>query len=174
MRTINRILCVSTTGMGNVLLYLPVIRTLRTRYPHAVIDVLVSNAPAQKLLEQVPEVNSIIPFYKRSMSLLGTKSLLCSLKCKDYDLYVTSYLDKSFKVALLGRMLNIPVRVGFEKGFWGMLLTHRVRQASQKHEVQYNLDLMRAIGITEIKTDTKLVLPSDLVKKAYERMPKVP
>jgi heptosyltransferase-2 len=166
-----RILCVATTGMGNVLLYLPVVRTLRKRYPDAVIDLLVSSLPAQELLSGMAEVNSVILFNKRQRSLVGVMTLLRSLRRSKYDIFVTSYLDKSFKVALMGWMLNIPVRVGFEKGFSGMLYTHRVRETGRKHEVEYNLDLMRAIGITDVRTDIALTLSREQVVRADERIP---
>ena len=46
-------------------------------------------------------------------------------------------------------LAGIPVRVGYDRK-WGCLLTHRLpdrKALGERHEVEYNLDLVRALGI---------------------------
>ncbi|MCX5781733.1 MAG: glycosyltransferase [Elusimicrobia bacterium] len=157
MKEYKKILCISSTGMGNAILYIPVLRTLRKRFPGAKIDVIVSNMQAKAILENLDLVNRVIFFGKTKAYPFTYMKLLLTLRKEKYELFVTSFLDKSLKIAVLGFLAGIKDRAGFANGWWNIFYGFIVRVNEKKHEVEYNLDLLRAIGIEG--TDNSIALP---------------
>lgn len=87
-------------------------RTLKARYPQAIIDVM---APAwcRPLLSRMPEVNEAIPMPlgHGALELGARRRLGVSLRERRYDrAYV---LPNSYKSALVPFFANIPVRTGW-------------------------------------------------------------
>ncbi|OGS34540.1 MAG: lipopolysaccharide heptosyltransferase II [Elusimicrobia bacterium RIFOXYB2_FULL_49_7] len=147
--------------MGNAILYSPVIKALAERYPNAVIDILVGNRAAEEAVRGLPGVREILLF-RRDASLTQSLSLFHLLKKKKYDLYLTSFLDKSLKVALLGFLLRIPRRIGFACGWWKALYTDHALINEKQHEVEYNLDLLKLLSISSADDRTEVVIsPED-------------
>ena len=51
MKNYKKILCISSTGMGNSILYIPVLRSLKREFPSAKIDVIVSGSGHTTIIE---------------------------------------------------------------------------------------------------------------------------
>lgn len=153
-----KILCVSTTGMGNAILYIPVIRTLAKNYPDATIDFIVSYSAAESLLQGYSGIRKLIFLPKDKIGIWDTFRLIKTLRNEKYDLFVSSFLDKSMKVALFSYLLGIPKRVGFSNGWWKIFYNHRVSIKEHKHEVEYNLDLLKKIGLENIDNSISIEL----------------
>ena len=149
---VKRVLCLSTTGIGNTVLYIPVIRSLALSWPEAGIDVLVSNAAAREVLVGLPGVRTITVFEKKKAGILQYYKLARELRKENYDIVITSFLDKSFRIAVFCYFLGIRVRVGFKNDWWKIFYTHKVPIIEEKHEVEYNLDLVRSLGLETIDT----------------------
>ncbi len=101
-------------------------RTLRARYPQAIIDVM---APAwcRPLLSRMPEVNEAIPMPlgHGALAIGERRKLGHSLRERRYDrAYV---LPNSFKSALVPFFANIPLRTGWRGEMrYGLLNDARV------------------------------------------------
>ena len=87
-------------------------RTLRARYPQAIIDVM---APAwcRPLLARMPEVNEAIsmPLGHGAFALSERRRLGLALREKRYDRAFV--LPNSFKSALIPFFAHIPIRTGW-------------------------------------------------------------
>ncbi|MBN1823147.1 MAG: lipopolysaccharide heptosyltransferase II [Endomicrobiales bacterium] len=165
-----KILCVSTTGMGNSILYLPVIRSLRRNFSGAKIDLIISSVCGKEFIEKTGEIDKFILIDKKLMSLLDYARLAMDVRKSGYDLYVTSFLDKSPKTALLGFFAGIPVRAGFSNGWWKMFYTHIAPVDQKKHEVEYNLDLIRALGLTRLDDSIEMPVEDRHIIAAQNKM----
>lgn len=150
---IRHILAISTTGLGNLVLYTPVLRALRREFPKSTLTLLVANRTAAKLVAE--QVDKVIVLEKRSFKPLALWNFWRKARKQKFDLVVTSFLDKSFKVSLFSRLTGAPYRVGYKHPFYGWLYTHQVEINEQKHEIEYNLDLLRAIGLTIRRSSEK-------------------
>ncbi|HUO76006.1 MAG TPA: glycosyltransferase family 9 protein [Thermodesulfovibrionales bacterium] len=71
--SVNRILVVSSTAIGDTLLSTPAIKTVRERYPHADI-VAHFNIKNMELFDNNPHINGIIPYYGGYKKFFGTVS----------------------------------------------------------------------------------------------------
>lgn len=143
-----RILIVRTDRIGDVLLSTPVASALREAYPQAYIAMMVS-PNAKEIAEANPYVDEAIVYDKDALhkSWAGSMKFSQSLKKKKFDLAIV--LHPTNRAHLVTYFAGIPRRVGYDRKM-GYLLTDRIRhtkQLGQKHESEYNLDLVRYLGI---------------------------
>jgi lipopolysaccharide heptosyltransferase II len=153
-----RILVVRTDRIGDVLLSTPVIKTLRYNYPDAYIAMMVS--PYSKdIVDGNPYLDKVIIYDKDGKHKSWWRSLKFSrnLKKKRFDLAII--LHPTNRVHLVTFFAGIPKRIGYDLKI-GFLLTNRIRHTKQygeKHELEYNLDLVRYLGIEP--EDKNLFMP---------------
>ncbi len=144
-----RILVVRTDRIGDVLLSTPVIKALRQRYAHAYIAMMVSPY-ARQIVEGNPYLDEVIIYDKDNQhkSWLASFQFSRHLKKKKFDLAVI--LHPTNRAHLVSFLSAIPKRVGYNCKL-GFLLTDRIehlKQCGEKHELEYNLDLLKYLGIT--------------------------
>lgn len=147
-RGIRRILCVRTDRLGETILTLPAIFALARGLPAAEVTALV-HPSLKPLLEAWPGFSGVLaddpddsaPWWRRAMTLARR------LRPQQHDLAVVFNPKKELHAAV--RLAGIRERVGYARK-WGWLLTKRVPDAKAlgaRHEVEYNLDLVRAAGV---------------------------
>ncbi|MFH1457590.1 MAG: lipopolysaccharide heptosyltransferase II [Candidatus Omnitrophota bacterium] len=143
-----RILIVRTDRIGDVVLSTPAIKALRDAYPASFIAMMVS--PYTKdIVEGNPYLDEIIVYDKeeRHRNWWFSIRFARELRKKRFDLALV--LHPTNRVHLITFFAGIPRRVGFNRKL-GFLLTDRiphVKQCGEKHESEYNLDLVRFLGI---------------------------
>ncbi|MDD5512922.1 MAG: lipopolysaccharide heptosyltransferase II [Candidatus Omnitrophica bacterium] len=162
--SLKRILIVRTDRIGDVLLSTPVIKALRQAYPHSFISMMVSPY-AREIVDGNPYLDEVIVFDKDNLhrGWFAAMKFALNLKKKKYDLAVI--LHPSVRVHLLIFFSGVRRRLGYARKF-GFLLTDRIKhlkQLGQKHEMEYNLELLQYLGI--MPKDAGLFMP---IKKESE------
>ncbi len=143
---IRKILFIRSDRIGDFLLNLPAIHALKETFPSAEISVVV-DPNVEELILYHPDIERSIPF--RMPPRRSKKEwffLFQRLNKEKFDLVIVSNPHKYFH--LLTALLRIPYRVGYNQK-WGFLLTHTIQDREAKnnrHEVEYNLDLVSLIG----------------------------
>ncbi|WP_226573592.1 ADP-heptose--LPS heptosyltransferase RfaF [Mangrovibacter yixingensis] len=150
-----KILVTGPSWVGDMMMSQSLYRTLKARYPQAVIDVM---APAwcRPLLSRMPEVNEAIPMPlgHGALEIGERRKLGLSLRNKRYDrAYV---LPNSFKSALVPFFANIPQRTGWrgemrygllndirtlDKQAWPLMVQRYVALAYEKNAMHSAQDL---------------------------------
>ncbi|MEW6101640.1 MAG: glycosyltransferase family 9 protein, partial [Candidatus Omnitrophota bacterium] len=143
-----RILIVRTDRIGDVILSTPVIKAMRDKFPGAYIAMMVSPY-TKEIVEANPYLDDVVLYDKESKHKKWRRSIKFSqrLKKKKFDLALILHPNK--RVHLITFFAGIPKRVGYNKDF-GFLLTDKLphlKQRGEKHELEYNLDLVRYLGI---------------------------
>ncbi|WP_312627972.1 ADP-heptose--LPS heptosyltransferase RfaF [Scandinavium sp.] len=121
-----KILVIGPSWVGDMMMSQSLYRTLKARYPQAIIDVM---APAwcRPLLSRMPEVNEAIPmpFGHGALEIGERRKLGHSLREKRYDrAYV---LPNSFKSAFVPFFAGVPQRTGWRGEMrYGLLNDARV------------------------------------------------
>jgi len=154
------ILIVRNDRFGEFLLNIPAIRAVKESLEGSRV-ILAVDPYVKELAEKVPYVDEIITWRNGRHSLSETIGFSNLLKKKDIDVAVIMNPSKDTNIAVY--MAGIPVRAGYARK-WDFLLTKKIedlKRLSQKHEVEYNLDLVKVIG-AETK-DKSLVLKMDSV-----------
>jgi heptosyltransferase-2 len=159
-----RILIVRTDRIGDVLLSTPVIKAVREKYPHAFIAMVVSPY-AKDIVEGNPYLDEVIIYDKEGKHKSWPRSIKFArnLEKKRFDLAIV--LHPTNRAHLLSFLAGIPKRVGYDRKL-GFLLTDRIphtKERGEKHELEYNLDLLRYLKI-DVK-DKNLFMP---IKKESE------
>ena len=142
-----RILFVRTDRLGETLLNLPAMAAVKAAIPGSRLTLLVHQDLAP-LLARVPAADEVIGWTSEGFPLWWLRAWRLGrlLRAGRFDLAVVSNPKKELHAAVW--LAGIPVRVGYDRK-WGGLLTHRVpdrKALGDRHEVEYNLDLIQALG----------------------------
>ncbi|MBU2102099.1 MAG: glycosyltransferase family 9 protein [Candidatus Omnitrophota bacterium] len=153
-----KILIVRTDRLGDVILSTPVIKNVRLAYPEASItfmcrpytkDVLVGN----------PYLDKVIVYDKEGAhhGLMGSIRFTLQLKRENFDWALI--LHPTTRAHVITFFAGIRLRIGWDrKNSW--LLTRRIphtKHEGLRHESDYTLDIIRALGIAIV--DTELYFP---------------
>jgi heptosyltransferase-2 len=131
---------------------------LRANYPSAFIAMMVTPY-AKDIVEDNPNLDEVIIYDKegKHKKWLRSAKFARNLAKNRFDLAVI--LHPTNRVHLVSFFAGIPRRIGYNRKL-SFLLTDRIKHTKQfgeKHELEYNLDLLRCLGIeTE---DKNLFIP---------------
>lgn len=147
VRDIKSICIFGTSGIGNLIMLTPMIRTLRNGIPDAKISVVVLPNGAEYVLKDSDLVNDII--------IYDSKKVLREIRHRWYDLTIAS-THRGFMRAKEAFRTGAFWRIGFRYDYKGkkntsFLFTHAVPYDENKHEVEQGLDLIRSLGLPEIR-----------------------
>ncbi len=152
-----RLLFIRTDRLGETLLNLPAVAALRAALPRASLTLLV-NPDLQELLSGVPGVSQVIAYQPGSPRWwTSARRLGQSLRAGRFEIAIVSNPMKELHVAVW--LAGIPCRVGYARKWGRWLLTHRLddrKALGERHEVEYNLDLIRVLGLPTSKPEWRL------------------
>lgn len=142
--TTERVLCIRTDRLGEVLLTLPAVAALKAADPSRQVTLMVHPQLAA-LLADVPGVDQLLEYREAARGLwwLRAMRLAHELRAGRYDAVLIANPKKEFHLA--AAWAGIPVRVGYDRK-WGGLLTRRIpdrKALGARHEVEYNLELFQ-------------------------------
>lgn len=156
-----RALIIKLRGIGDVVLSTPVIDNLAAAYPGIRIDYLCERfaAPA---VEGLPNVRSVIAFDRRRDSGL---ELVRTVRAARYDLVIDLFGNP--RTALVTRLSGARHRAGFPFRGRAYAYNHHVTpRGSDVHNVEFNLDVLRALGVPVTMTRPSFPLEDAAVTTA--------
>ena len=166
-----KVLLIRLKSIGDILLTLPAVQTIRENFPGAKITFLTSkeNAP---LLRGFRAVNDVILLDRATLSagnplkvipeLFG---LLRRLRGGKFDLTVD--FQGYGETAWLTRLTGAPRRWGsVYQPARGWAYTHGIRRNSQVHPAQWNLSLLEQCGLRPGEIINEFVLPDSALDEA--------
>lgn len=150
---VRSILVIGAGGIGDVLMKTPMLSTLRSVFPRALITMFTSPGAPSSILGGDPSIDEIVAVGSgesldagRPLEIL---SYLRMLRGRRFDMTLTTYIGLSFRGAVFSYVIGAPIRVGYNKNGQGLLYNWRVEVdgSAARHTVEHNLDLLRALGI---------------------------
>ena len=159
-----KFLCIRLSSIGDIILTTPIIRSLRTKFPHAQIDFLVSK-PFVSLLQGNPAISNIIP-YDKTLPLKNILKYKDEIKNKfgTYDFIIdlqNNNRSKIFRCGLGHRILSIPKRRLYK---W-CLVALKKRVSAPRHVVDNYFIPVKKLGAaadnqgTEVNISASFRLP---------------
>jgi len=140
-----RILVSRTDAIGDLILTLPVARSIKEGYPDYHITMLVSEYTEQ-LLEGEEYIDGVMTIPGRELgNYVEVRELSHLLQAASFDAVVLFY--PRFSLALAVRMAGIGRRIGTGYRSYSLLLNERVklhRKHSGKHELDLNYELVES------------------------------
>jgi len=169
---IHKIIVRAPNWIGDVVMSIPALEGLKSNFPSAWLAV-VAKPWVVDLLDTNASVDEILPYDPDSGPLARTKSTLQMSKHireAGYDMAVL--FQNAFEAALLVWLGKVKQRIGYSTDGRRILLTHGIpRQKTGVHglhQVDYYLNLLRAIGLEIPSTEPKLSLSENQIEKAHQ------
>jgi heptosyltransferase-2 len=153
---IDKILIRGTNWIGDAILTLPAVNSIRATYPQAYIGMLVKPwvADIYRLFSAVDEV---IIYENKFDTPLGVFRLARMLKGKNYDAAIL--LQNAIEAAIISLAARISLRAGYDSDARGLLLTHsvhRTEEIKKVHQIDYYLEMVKALGCVPIDREMHL------------------
>lgn len=155
VRSINGILIVRLSSLGDVLMATPMAQALREALPNARIGWVVESACAP-IVDGNPYLNRVHLWDK---SFLGLLRLARELRRERYELALDP--QGLFKSAVISLLSGARYRIGFTDGREGstLFMTHRVEKKPSLHPCDMSLQILRALGIEASVERHKMLIP---------------
>ena len=153
---INKILIRGTNWIGDAILTLPAVASIRATYPQAHIAMLVKPWVAD-IYELFSAVDEIIIYENKFDTPAGVFRLARMLKGKKFDAAIL--LQNAIEAAIISLAAGIPLRAGYDSDARGLLLTHRVRRTEEirkVHQIDYYLEMVKALGCVPVDREMHL------------------
>ena len=140
---VHKILVIKLRAIGDVLLSTVVLKNLRTAFPSAEIDFL-TEQPSRDVIEGNPFVNSLITYHPKRR---GGLRLIRQIRRRNYDLVIDLFGNP--RSALVTYFSGAKYRVGY-RFKWRQYCYNVVVEprGGEVHNIEFNLDALRAIGVT--------------------------
>jgi ADP-heptose:LPS heptosyltransferase len=148
------ILVSRTDALGDALLALPVCTALKQAFPACRVTLLASGYTRDALLLSDPGPDEILVHDTHNEH---TPPLRKILAVAGFDAALMVFPDPQVSWAVF--LARIPLRVGTARRWWSFLYNrpvHHHRRLADRHEADYNLDLVRALGIPAVLVPPRL------------------
>ncbi len=137
-----KILIIQTAFLGDVILALPMVQTLKNVYTSSEIDFLCIPS-AQNVLQNNPYIRSIIVYDKHYSGIKGFHEIVHKIRNEKYDIVICPH--RSFRSAMITYFSGAKIRIGFDKNSVSFLLTHKVFYEKNEHEIKRDLSLVKTV-----------------------------
>ena len=157
----DRVCIVLLTGLGDVVMGLPLANALKDHDPRRRITWVAEPVPAE-VLRHHPSVDEVVVYQKRR-GVRGVLELARKLGGRRFDLALNlNVYTKSVWPTLLSRA---PHRLGFDRGrsFEGVWLAanHHLPPRPRAHTVDMFLEFAEALGVPVPRVDWRIAFPDD-------------
>jgi len=146
MNKFKNILIVRTDRLGDVVLTLPLAEIIKEKYPEAKVTYLL-NEYTIGLAFNHPYIDETLVFTDRNGNG-NFKRQLRLIKNKFFDCVII--VHPTFRLAILTFLAGIKCRVGTGFRWYSFLFNRKLfehRKTAKKHELEYNVSLLKTIGI---------------------------
>ena len=159
------ILIVRTDRLGDVVLSLPLARIIKEHYPECRVTFLLRDYTA-RLAFKNPFIDEVITLKEVNEKKFEIKNNVALLKGKKFDVAIA--VNPTFDISLILFLSGIKKRIGTGYRFYSLLFTNRMyehRKYGQKHELEYNTNLLTLIGITTSPSHPSFSLSTDVLSE---------
>ncbi len=166
------LLIVRTDRIGDVVLSLPLAEIIKKYYPGCRITFLVRDY-TKDILENHPFIDKIILLQeeKNKVSILKNVQIIKSF---DFDSSIIVY--PTFQTSLIIFLSGIKNRIGTGYRWYSFLFNHKIyehRKFAERHELEYNVNLLKAFGIDEKVNPENVNFNIIVNKKSREKIEKL-
>lgn len=148
---LRRFLVIRPGGIGDAVLLVPVIRSLKKKYPDCRIDILAEKRNSQ-VFDLCPAVDAVYHYDQRSdlFGVLGRR----------YDVVIDSEQWHRLS-AVLARLVRSKMKIGYGTNERWRMFTHPVEYRQNQHETHNFFRLLEPLGVKSscLSRDAFLVVP---------------
>jgi lipopolysaccharide heptosyltransferase II len=163
--SVTKILIIKYSALGDIILSIPSLRSLKNKFPQSEISLLV-DARFQDIIRNCPYVDKILSFNIKGISLFSKnfRSIASRLRGEAFDLVVD--LQNNNKSHLLDFMALAPKRYGYKNNKMGFLLNEGIRDRRDKVDpITHQSRVLHLLGVDIV--DKKLELWPQKAEEEY-------
>ncbi len=149
------LLIVRTDRIGDVVLSLPLAAIIKRHLPECRITFLVRNY-TRSLVENHPYIDDVI-ILKENEKKIPVRKNVANLAGYNFDSAIIVY--PTFVTSLIIYLSKIKTRIGTGYRWYSFLFNQKIyehRKYAEKHELEYNVNLLSKIGIEETVSPSKV------------------
>lgn len=171
---LERILIRGTNWIGDAVMTLPAIASVRAAYPGAHLAIL-AKPPVTDIYRLFSAADEIILYENKFDTPLGVFRLAHMLRQKKFDAAIL--LQNAIEAAIIALAAGIRVRAGFNSDGRGFLLTHAIRRTEgifKVHQIDYYLEMVKTLGCADVDRDMHLetyISPADARSVLQQYLP---
>ena len=165
-----KILIRGVNWIGDAVLTIPAIKSIRKAFPDAHISLLVKPWVSD-IFKESKDVDEVILYGNEFKGLKGKLRLAKKLRLKKFDSSIL--LQNAFDAALITWLARIPERIGYITDFRSLLLTKALPVEDDilsQHQVYYYLNIVNSAGIKTAGIQPYLHLTNDERLRAREHL----
>ena len=164
-----RIAVLNTAFLGDAVLTLPLLQSLRLRYPGATIDFYVRGG-LKALFRPHPDIAEVFEYDKRGgqKGIAGFAALARDIAARRYDLWVSAHT--SVRSGMLALASRAPLRIGYGQTPGSALWYSKQvdRRFAELDEIERLLELLRPLGDGPVSGWPELALGKEEERQAGE------
>ncbi len=146
-----RVLFLSLSGIGNLLMQLPAIEALKKSHPSWHIALWVAPRGTKELAQAQPFIDEVLEMPIKASIVQHMQNIL-TLRKKQFDIAIVLSPGQLMKSAAYLKLSGIPVRIGNTYPYKGekesgRFLTDPVSEDSSLHDIEQNLKLLEPLKI---------------------------
>ncbi len=139
-----KIIVIQTAFIGDLILTLPLIQTVKKNNPANEVDLLCIPY-TRNIVKNNPYISNTIIFDKhQKRKISDLKALSLSLNKNGYDTAILPH--RSIRSGFIAYMAGITERIGFKKTLFDFLYTESIEYTNGIHEADRNLSLLKPFG----------------------------
>lgn len=142
------LLVVRTDRIGDVILSLPLAEIIKKHFPKCKVTYLLREY-TKCLAQNHPFIDEILLLKEKNGNVIIRENFK-ELKKYGFDSCLIVY--PTFQTSLIAFLSRIPHRIGTGYRWYSFLLNHKIyehRKYADKHELEYNVNLLKSFGIEE-------------------------
>jgi len=150
------ILIVRTDRIGDLVLTLPLAGLIKKQFPNSKVSFLVRDY-TKNIVNNHPFIDEVLVFKEVN----GNSSLFSNInliKQKNFDSCIVVY--PRFKISLIVFLSRVKNRIGTGFRWYSFLFNQKVyehRKNAERHELEYNINLLEKLGIKNSITDSNII-----------------
>ena len=169
MITPKNILIARTDRIGDVALSLPLAGIVKKHFPDCRVSFLVRNY-TKDLVENHPQIDEVILLEEKNGKVPIIRNVK-QIRKKSFDAGVIVY--PTLVMSLILFLSQIKIRIGSGYRWYSFLFNKRIfehRKYAEKHELEFNVNLLKALGIEETITIENVKYGLRVNEKSLERV----
>jgi len=144
----DKILIRGVNWVGDAVMTMPAVRSIRDNYPEAQLSLLVKPWVKDLFLND-PSLNDLLPYRNDYKGIFGKFRAGSEIRKEDFQ---CSYLfQNAFDAAIISFLAGIPERIGYGRDGRGLFLTRPAKITKEildLHHIRYYLHLLETVGLT--------------------------
>lgn len=165
------LLLIRSDRIGDVILSLPLAEIIKKHYPDCRITFLLRDY-TKDLAASNPFIDEVLVLKEKDGEIVINENLKMLVE-KNFDTCITVY--PTFRIAWLVFRTGIRNRIGSGYRWYSLLFNKKVyehRKYADKHELEYNINLLKEIGIDEKITKDNVHFFIEIEKSVDEKVSK--